>query len=273
MDSISANRVLHARLAPTYEIDEPHNREENKSKVRSRINDLTAKLGENLTIADMGCGTGFILELLPKRFTRLIGIDTTPEMLEILSSKLIPGLEILERSVYHTGLPDSSVDFVTGYSVLDHFENPLASIKEAARILKPGGCLYMDLIPNGTFWRALRDLTADSGPYDQLVQREIDEVVKHAEKMATRYGISAEVLEAAEPHKETGDGFTTAVLTTWLELCKFRDISVNHEWFLGEGHVFHKQSPFEATTISQHLQRLLPMSSLHFKYLWFAAYL
>lgn len=45
--------------------------------MRSRINDLTANLGENLTVADLGCGTGSILELLPKRFTRLIGIDTT----------------------------------------------------------------------------------------------------------------------------------------------------------------------------------------------------
>jgi len=269
--AIRANQEFHTRLAPTYESDEPHNRPENKAKVRNRLLELLSRVNHPETVVDLGCGTGFILELLPEWINKAIGIDTTPAMLDILRAKLLPRLEILERSVYDTGLTSSSSDLVTGYSVLDHFADPQASLCEAYRILKPGGYLYMDLIPNGNFWTQLRTLGTDANQFHPLVGREIDEVVNHARRMFTRFGISPELLAAAEPHKELSDGFTESQLRESLLGAGFQHISIRHEWFLGEGHVMHVQSATESATIAEHLARLLPLSSHLFKYLWFEA--
>lgn len=269
--AIKANEEFHSRLAPTYESDEPHNRPENKAKVANRLLELLSKIEQPPTVVDLGCGTGFILELLPDWTAKSIGIDTTPAMLNLLRAKRLPRLEILERSVYETGLKSNSVDLVTGYSVLDHFADPQASLVEANRILRSGGYLYMDLIPNGNFWTQLRTLGTDSRPFHPIVGREIDEVVNHAQKMFSRFGVSRELLAAAEPHKETSDGFTEPQLREALLSAGFEHISIHHEWFLGEGHVLHAQSASESATISELLVRLLPLSSHLFKYLWFEA--
>lgn len=269
--AIKANQEFHTRLAPTYESDEPHNRPENKIKVRNRLLGLLSKVNRPETVVDFGCGTGFILELLPEWIKLAIGIDTTPAMLEILRAKSLPRVKILEQSVYDTGLLSESSDLVTGYSVLDHFADPQASFREAHRILKPGGYLYMDLIPNGNFWTQLRTLGTDASPFDPLIGREIDEVVNHATKMYTKFGVSQELLAAAEPHKETSDGFTEPQIMEALVDTGFQHISIHHEWFLGEGHVMHMQSASESATIANHLARLLPLSSHLFKYLWFEA--
>lgn len=269
--AIRANQEFHTRLAPTYESDEPHNRQENKTKVRNRLLGLLSKIEQPQTIVDMGCGTGFILELFPDWIPKLIGVDTTPAMLNLLQEKHLPRLEVVQRSVYDTGLHSNSAELVTGYSVLDHFADPQASLIEAHRILKPGGYLYMDLIPNGHFWAQLRTLGQDSRPFHHVVGREIDEVVNHAQKMFLRFGVSPELLAAAEPHKEKSDGFTEPQLRMALVSAGFEHISIHHEWFLGEGHVLHTQSADETATIAQHLRRLLPLSSHLFKYLWFEA--
>jgi ubiquinone/menaquinone biosynthesis C-methylase UbiE len=269
--AIRANQEFHTLLAPTYESDEPHNRPENKVKVRNRLLGLLSKVDRPETVVDFGCGTGFILELLPDWIKLAIGIDTTPAMLKILRAKSLPRVEILERSVYDTGLSSDSADLVTGYSVLDHFADPQASLREAHRILKPGGYLYMDLIPNGNFWTQLRTLGTDASQFHPLVGREIDEVVNHATKMFTKFGVSQQLLAAAEPHKETSDGFTEPQLVEALLDTGFQHVSIHHEWFLGEGHVMHMQSASESATIANHLARLLPLSSHLFKYLWFEA--
>lgn len=269
--AITANQEFHTLLAPTYESDEPHNRPENKVKVKNRLLGLLSRVEQPKTVVDFGCGTGFILELLPEWINQAIGIDTTPAMLEILRSKALPRVEILERSVYDTGLLSDSSDLVTGYSVLDHFADPQASLREAHRILKPGGYLYMDLIPNGNFWTELRTLGTDASQFHPLVGREIDEVVNHAAKMFTKFGVSQELLAAAEPHKETSDGFTEPQLLEALLDTGFQHVLIHHEWFLGEGHVMHMQSASESAIIAEHLARLLPLSSHLFKYLWFEA--
>jgi len=269
--AIKANQILHARIAARYESDEPHFRRENKEKVRRRLSQIVARLQSCVTMVDLGCGTGFLEELAPESISRIIGIDTTPEMLKLLRDKNLARVETLLASAENTYLPDSFSDLVTGYTVLDHFEDPLKVFKEASRVLRGGGILYFDLIPNASFWNALRSLNVERLQADEIVSREVREVNSHSEKMQSQYGIPAEILAAAEPHKEMAEGFEISRLTDNLEQAGFSQIEIHREWFLGEARVLHSFGIDYTDVFAQHLSRLSPLTDHLFKYLWLTA--
>lgn len=269
--TILANQVLHSTLASTYESDEPHFRPENRAKVAHRLKMISDSLRVSKTMVDLGCGTGFLAELAPSRIQKIIGVDTTEQMLDVLRRKKLPRVELLVESVDQTFLPADVADLVTGYSVLDHFENPETVFSEAARILRPGGVFYMDLIPNADFWQGLRSINRTTADMDSIVAREIYEVAHHGQKMLSEHGVPFNVLSAAEPHKEATDGFSIQGLSDLLSKAGFKDISIHREWFLGEAEVLHSQSVDAALLVATHLQRLSPLSDHLFKYLWFTA--
>jgi 2-polyprenyl-3-methyl-5-hydroxy-6-metoxy-1,4-benzoquinol methylase len=271
VSAIAANQILHSSLASKYETDEPHFRPENRVKVMNRLSYIVQSINPCKTMVDFGCGTGFLEELAPASLTRIIGVDATEDMVNILRKKSLPNVEILIESVENTSLPDSVADVVTGYSVLDHFESTRAVFVEAARLLRPGGILYMDLIPNGDFWNELRNVSHNISEIDTIVSRELSEVAHHSSKMLDRYGIEPEVLAAAEPHKEIRDGFSLAELTQELTASGFGLVKIQREWFLGEASILHGSSESHAQIVSDHLRRLSPLTDHLFKYLWFTA--
>lgn len=270
-DAVVANQILHSTLAPTYETDEPHFRPENRAKVKARLAEISDQLSPCLTMVDLGCGTGFLEELAPEKLTRIIGIDSTDAMLELLRKKALPRVHLLNEQVENTSLPDSISDLVTGYSVLDHFQNTNLVFLEAARLLRSGGILYMDLIPNSDFWKNLRLVKSDHEALNSIVKRELAEVINHSSKMFDQHGISPDVLSAAEPHKETRDGFLIEELEADLLKAGFTNIDIRREWFLGEATVLHGTGQSEASVIASHLKRLSPLTDHLFKYLWFTA--
>lgn len=270
-NAVAANQILHSTLAPTYEKDEPHFRPENRAKVRARLAEISDLLSPCLTMVDLACGTGFLEELAPEQFTRIIGIDSTDAMLELLRRKALPRVHLLNEQVENTSLPDGISDLVTGYSVLDHFGNTNLVFLEAARLLRSGGILYMDLIPNSDFWKSLRSVKNDHQTLDSIVLRELTEVKNHSLKMFEKHGISPDVLSAAEPHKETRDGFLIGELEADLLKAGFTNIDIRREWFLGEATVLHGNGQSEASVIANHLKRLSPLTDHLFKYLWFTA--
>jgi SAM-dependent methyltransferase len=52
------------------------------------------------------------------------------------------------------GLADASFDLVATYSVLHHIPDYLSAIREMARVLRPGGVLYLDHERNEEYWQA-----------------------------------------------------------------------------------------------------------------------
>ncbi|HXG34617.1 MAG TPA: class I SAM-dependent methyltransferase [Bryobacteraceae bacterium] len=95
--------------------------------------------------ADLGAGTGFITEALLDRGLRVIAVDQSPTMLQVLRSKF-PGHPALDcRLGRDTALPigTGEVDYAFANMYLHHVESPPAAIREMARILKPGGTLVI----------------------------------------------------------------------------------------------------------------------------------
>jgi ubiquinone/menaquinone biosynthesis C-methylase UbiE len=263
---VTANQRVHATLAGVYNETEPHFRAENKAKVRRRLESLAESSPSTKRLLDLGCGTGFVLSLASDLFERLDGIDATPEMLHRVDCS--PGNIFLHEGIVEK-LPfeSNTFDLVTAYSFLDHLEDHRAVLREANRVLRPGGKLYVDLVPNRTFWDAVYvSSTAPGRPFGSSVEREIHELVNHEEKLQTTFGIDPLDWRLAEPAKSDGKGFLADELLSDAKEAGF-GAEIRHEWFLGQAPLMHETSFEAAEIVDNHLRSLLPVSGSLFKYL------
>ena len=100
-------------------------------------------LSDGDRVLDVGCGTGTILKTF-RDFQKINGhgIDVEPNMLEVARRKC-PDMDIRECSCENTPYEDAYFDTLTACMAYHHFPDKEAFEKEALRILKPGGRLYI----------------------------------------------------------------------------------------------------------------------------------
>lgn len=96
---------------------------------------------ESQRVLDLGCGAGFIAIPLARAGHDVTGIDLSESTLSVARSRSSPELPVrFERAdVCAVPEPDASFDAVLALDLLEHVEQPAALIREAARVLKPGG--------------------------------------------------------------------------------------------------------------------------------------
>jgi SAM-dependent methyltransferase len=96
-------------------------------------------------LLDVGCSIGLFLHLAGGRGWEGIGLEPAPRARE--HAQHIYGLDVRPVPLSEAGFAPASFDAVTLLSVLEHATEPLALLKECARILRPGGALYA-IVPN-----------------------------------------------------------------------------------------------------------------------------
>jgi ArsR family transcriptional regulator len=106
---------------------------------------LLALLPAEWTVADLGCGTGAVAAELAARFARVVAVDQSGEMLRAARRRLAraPNVEIHEARLEALPLADASCDAALAVLVLSYLEDPTAALREATRILRPGGRLVV----------------------------------------------------------------------------------------------------------------------------------
>lgn len=97
---------------------------------------------------DIGCGEGGDLSLmLANRCKNVTSLDYDQNVIsglqKILDQKGIRNVEPKVADMTHTGLPDNYADLVLMSQVLHHATDPRLALKEAIRILQPGGTLAL----------------------------------------------------------------------------------------------------------------------------------
>jgi arsenite methyltransferase len=115
-----------------------------------------ASLPEHATVADIGTGTGFVAAGLAPRAAKVYGFDASAEMLEVARRNLagFGNIELQQAPGDSISLPDSRLDGVFANMYLHHAPDPLAAIREMARLLKPGGVLCItDLDAHDHEWQ------------------------------------------------------------------------------------------------------------------------
>lgn len=108
----------------------------------------TAHLKPGEIVVDLGCGGGLDVLLAAKKVGptgRAIGIDMTPQMLELARKNAekagVSNAEFHHATVDKLPLPTNSVDCVISNCVINLAPDKPAVFREIARVLKPGGRL------------------------------------------------------------------------------------------------------------------------------------
>lgn len=267
-DVLTANVVVHSAMAATYNEREPHFRPENQLQVQAVLQGISDATGRG-RLLDLGCGTGFIIHLAREMFAEIHGVDITQAMLDRVDTSS-GNITLHRQPCEHLPFEDASFDAVTAYSFLDHLADYSVVLAEAFRVLRPGGKLYADLLPNKRFWDEVnmageRNPAGTSAP--PYVAREIQMLASQHEMVERDYGIDGGTFLAAEPWKTATKGISAGDFYGIARDIGFSGIDISFQWYLGQGNVLHGQGPREADLIESHLRSVLPISEPLFKYL------
>jgi SAM-dependent methyltransferase len=97
-------------------------------------------------VIELGCGTAYVSAWLARRGARPVGIDITPEQLataRALQAEHGLHFPLIEGSAEAVPLPDDSFDIAISEYGASLWCDPEAWIPEAARLLRPGGTLWI----------------------------------------------------------------------------------------------------------------------------------
>src|SRR6266850_3072055 len=107
---------------------------------------LLADLRPGETVLDLGSGAGLDVLLSARRVSpggHAFGVDMTDEMLSLANTNAqksgVTNVTFLKGTIENVPLPDASVDVVISNCVINLAEDKGAVIKEAYRVLRPGG--------------------------------------------------------------------------------------------------------------------------------------
>jgi demethylmenaquinone methyltransferase/2-methoxy-6-polyprenyl-1,4-benzoquinol methylase len=103
------------------------------------------QVGTGETVLDVATGTAAVaLELARRSGCRVVGLDQSPEMLtagrrRVAEAGLADRVELVEGSADALPFPDASFAALTFTYLLRYVDDPGATVRELARVVRPGG--------------------------------------------------------------------------------------------------------------------------------------
>jgi SAM-dependent methyltransferase len=108
---------------------------------------------DDMLILDFPCGRGFYLNML--RYAtgaRLVGAELDWDVLKkaVRNVGHLPDVALSCGNVYHMPFPDNTFDAVIMSEILEHIDRDEDALREAWRVLKPGGVMVAT-VPNADY--------------------------------------------------------------------------------------------------------------------------
>ena len=104
----------------------------------------TFQMKEGMTLLEPGCGRGEHLRLFKKLGLDVYGLDLSPEAPSLAKDL---NISVCDLELGNLLYPDNHFDVVYSKSFLEHIRDPSKFLKEAYRVLKPGG-LILSMVPD-----------------------------------------------------------------------------------------------------------------------------
>ena len=116
--------------------------------IRTALADKPAR-----SLLDLGTGTGRMLEMFAGDIERGLGLDLSLDMLALARERLdragLKNCSVRQGDIYDLALPRDSFDIVIIHQVLHFLDDAPRAIREAVRVLRPGGrLLVIDFAPH-----------------------------------------------------------------------------------------------------------------------------
>jgi ubiquinone/menaquinone biosynthesis C-methylase UbiE len=111
---------------------------------RQLLNRFAAQIRPNGRVCDMGCGPGHVARYLCDAGVSAWGLDLSSGMVE-QARRLNPGTEFRQGNMLALDLPDNALaGIVAFYAIVNIPSSSLPVVfKEMARVLEPGGVLFL----------------------------------------------------------------------------------------------------------------------------------
>lgn len=111
---------------------------------------------DDSVILDIPCGRGFYLNMFRYVSTcTLHGAELDPAVMAKAQANVgqLPDVHLTRANIYSLPYPDNTFDAVILSEILEHIDDDVAGLKEAMRVLKPGGVAAIT-VPNANypFW-------------------------------------------------------------------------------------------------------------------------
>lgn len=93
-------------------------------------------------IVEVGSGLGYLLRSFKDTGWEVLGVDPWRELPSF--TQRVHGIETIPTTLELAGLPDASADVVVMLHVIEHVPDPVATLREIRRVLKPGGHMVIE---------------------------------------------------------------------------------------------------------------------------------
>ena len=100
-------------------------------------------------LLDIGCSAGYVLEAGRSLGLQAVGVDYSTFAVQHCRER---GYRAEVGELTQLPLPDGSFDIVTLKHTLEHSRHPLRALDEIARVLRPGGVVFL-IVPDAAYYK------------------------------------------------------------------------------------------------------------------------